>query len=167
MTETNHPVARPTLPTSLLIGLGATIIFLALFALEISHGMIRENGTLAKSLFAFPPTLLLFWGMLTRQRWALLGARVAAFLGALWFFGWALAAAILRPVDQYGPVWVWIMGVSLVLGSILVAGFLGLGRASTRQHYGLTCPRCQQAYRGVKVYFSKDHSCASCGHGVP
>jgi hypothetical protein len=164
MAETAEHSKGHKLPASTLIGVSVAILFLALFALEISHGLFRENGKIARSLFAFPPLLAVFWGMLARRRWALLVARILAFLGALWFFMWTAIAIVVQYHDQYGPVWIWLTCVSLGLGGVLTAGFLGLGRSSTRRHYGLVCPQCETSVKGLRSYFSRQVHCAKCGH---
>lgn len=151
------------IPTPLLGGLLAVMLFMALLALEISAGLVRENRTIANSLFVFPAVLTLFWGLLTRRRWALWFARLAAVLGSLWFCGWAIAAAVIRPTDTYGPVWIWILGVSIVLGSITLASYFALGRVSVKRHYAMHCPHCQSAAAGATAYFSRDLSCQTCG----
>jgi hypothetical protein len=153
-----------SLPAAAVAGIAVAILFLGLFALEISHGLFRQDGKLAKSLLAFPPVLLLLCGLLARRRWALFGARALALLGAGWFVFIAGYAAILRPHDRHGAVWIWILCVSLVLGAVLLTGFVGLGRPSTRRHYGLICPRCQRETRGLRPYFSAPVHCRGCGH---
>ncbi len=121
------------LPGPLIVAILVGILFLALFALEISHGLIREHGKLAKSLFAFPPVLALVWGLMTGKRWARVAARWAAGLGAAWFYFIAGLALVERPRDQFGPVWIWLLCVSLLLGSLLVLACWALGTASARQ----------------------------------
>lgn len=152
-----------SIPAALLVGLAAAILFMALFALEISDGLIRKNGTIAKSLFVFPLVLALFWGMLTHRRWALWFARLMAILGSLWFYGWGIAAAVIRPTDSYGPVWIWILTVSAILGSVTLAAYFALGRSAVKRHYAMVCPKCQSAAAGATAYFSAELTCRKCG----
>ncbi|MFO0898304.1 MAG: hypothetical protein U0836_12850 [Pirellulales bacterium] len=167
--NTRHDSAAATstsaLPAGLLVGVLVAILFLSLFALEISHGYFRENGQVAKSLFFFPPTVLLIWGMLKRRRWALLAARCAALLGSGWFYLWAVIAVVGQYQDEHGPVWIWLMGVSAILGSVLLAAFFGLGRATVAKHYGLVCPLCGQRISGLKAYFARQPRCRACAKG--
>ena len=119
--------------------LGALVVnalFLGLFALEISTGLARQGGVVAKSLFFFPPGLLLFWGLLTRRRLAWRLARWGSLVFALLFFGVAGAVCVYRPTDPRGPVWIWIACVSVVLGSIVFAG--GFGRSGGRRRDGIS-----------------------------
>ncbi len=167
--NTRHDSAATTstarLPAGLLVGVLTAILFLSLFTLEISHGYFRENGQVAKSLFFFPPTALLIWGMLARRRWALLAARCAALLGSAWFYLWAVIAVVGQYQDEHGPVWIWLMCVSAILGSVLLAAFFGLGRATVAKHYGLVCPRCGQRMGGLRAYFARQARCKACAKG--
>lgn len=164
MTHASEPKISGRLPASSVVGVAVVILFLSLFVLEISHGIFNEGGVVAKSLFFLPPTLALFWGMLTRRRWALGVARAVAIAGALWFFMWGAIAVAGQYHDQHGPVWIWLACVSFTLGGLLVAGFIGLGRPSTARHYGLVCPKCDECARGPQAYFSRDIHCKACGH---
>jgi hypothetical protein len=126
---------RP-IPASVLAALIVNAVFLALFALEISTGLARQGGVVAKSLFFFPPGVLLFWGLLGGRRWAWHLGRWSSLAFALLFLGVACAVCAFRPTDAHGPVWVWIACVSAVLGSVLfVGGFCALGRSSARRYF--------------------------------
>jgi hypothetical protein len=149
---------------SVLAAVGVAILFLALFALEISDGIMLHDGELAKSMWFFPPVLALFWGMLTRRRWALFAAWWLAFLATLWFAFIGVFACVAQPVDAQGRVWIWIACVSAVLGTLVGIGFVGLGRPSARRHYGLTCPRCPGGATGLRACFTRQVRCTGCGH---
>jgi hypothetical protein len=132
-----RPPAR-SIPASVLGAIVVNALFLGLFALEISTGVAREGGVVARSLFLFPPALVLFWGLLTGRRWAWRVARWGSLGFALLYFGVSILVCVLRPSDQHGPVWVWIASVGVVLGMLLlVGGFHALGRPSARRHFGV------------------------------
>lgn len=156
------PIARP-LPKSVLVVASIAILFLALLALEISDGLARHGGRIARSLYVFPPVAALLWGILTHRRWAWLACRGAAALCGLLFASVGVFACVARPTDQYGAVWVWIACVSFVLGSILVAGFVALGRPSSRAHYRLECPACGRRLSGLRGYLAGVATCRGCG----
>lgn len=129
---------RRSVPASVLGAALVNALFLALFALEISDTVVRRDGGVAKSLFFFPPALVLFWGLVTGRRWAWHGVRWGSLGFALLYFGVSAVACVLQPADRQGPVWVWIASVGVVLGSLLfVGGFYALGRPSARQYFGI------------------------------
>lgn len=150
-------------PKSVLVAALIVILFLALLALEVSDGLNRHGGRIARSLYAFPPVLALLWGILTHRRWAWLGCRAAATLCGLLFAGVGVAACVARPRDQYGAVWIWIACVSFALASLLFAGFVALGRPSARGHYRLECPSCRRGLAGLIDYFRATATCRGCG----
>ena len=106
MSESGHDagaVARP-MPKSVLVAAAIAILFLALLALEISDGLTRHGGRIARSVYVFPPVVALLWGILTHRRWAWLACRGTAFLFGLVFTGVGVVACVARPTDQYGAV---------------------------------------------------------------
>ncbi|MBX7246008.1 MAG: hypothetical protein K1X53_10955 [Candidatus Sumerlaeaceae bacterium] len=134
---TPNEVSRGSLPASTVLGVLIAILFLSLFALEISHGIFREGGKWAKSLVAFPITVVLLYGMLSRKPWAWWAFRALSLAGAGWFLFIASLAAVSRPHDKHGAVWIWLLCVSLTLAALLLTAFIGLGRDSSRRHYGI------------------------------
>ena len=130
------------MPASVTGALVLNAVFLALFALEISTGLTRERGVLAKSLFFFPPALAIFLGLCAARRWAWQLARALSLLGSMFFFAVAVMVCIYQPIDDRGPVWIWIALVSVSLGSLLFAGgFHALGRPSAARYFAPSeCP---------------------------
>lgn len=155
-------IGRP-MPKSVLVAASIVILFLGLLALEISDGLVRHGGRVARSLYVFPPVVALLWGILTHRRWAWLACRVAALLFGLVFTGVGVAACVVRPTDQYGAVWIWIATVSFVLGSCLFAGFFALGRPSAKAHYRFECPTCRRRLTGPGAYLGATATCRGCG----
>jgi len=127
-----------TLPTSVVGAVTINALFLGLLALEISHGLSRQGGVIARSAFVFPLALALFWGLVCGQQWTWHLARWGSLLFALFYFSVSATVCVLRPTDHHGPVWMWIAAVGVVLGSLLLfGGFFALGRPSARNHFGL------------------------------
>jgi hypothetical protein len=124
---------RMPLPASVLGAVLINALFLGFFALETSSGLAREGGTIARSLFFFPPALLLFWGLVAGRRWAWHAARWSGLLFALAYLGISAVVCLLQPADQDGPVWIWIAAVGVVLGSF--GGFHALARPSARRYF--------------------------------
>jgi hypothetical protein len=124
-------------PASVLGAVAVNALFLGLLSLEISHGISRQGGVVAKSAYVFPFALALFVGLVCGQRWTWHLARWGSLGFALFYFGVSVAVCILRPTDRHGPVWIWIALVGLALGSILLlGGFYALSRPSARLHFG-------------------------------
>lgn len=121
------------MPASVAIAAAVLILFLALFALEVSDSWVAD-GSLARSAFFFPPTVVLFCGLLTRRLWAWWSIRVLTLLGTMWFAFWVVVSA----VGWFGGeamLRVWIGGVSLWLGGSLVVCFQMLGRPAARGYF--------------------------------
>ncbi len=129
---------RCSVPASVLGAVLVNALFLALFALEISDTVARRGGIVAKSWFFFPPALILFWGLVAGRRWAWHLVRWGSLGFALLYFGVSIVACVLQPMDQQGPLWIWIASVGVVLGSLLlIGGFYALGLPSARRHFGV------------------------------
>lgn len=108
------------------------VLFLSLFVLEMTDSIVFHHE-LARSAFFFPPAALLLWGVLTRRRWAWFATRAVTFVGALIFTatgGFAVLSTHIKPRDQHG-----IVTISLLLGAILAATFIALGRPAARNLY--------------------------------
>ncbi len=137
-----HSLSAPVSVKAALCGNG---LFLALFALEISDGLVRRGGAIHPlSTLAFGPALLLFCGQVAGRGWAWMAARVVALLFVLWFLAGSALVCVAQPHDEQGPVsvWVraWMVGVGLALAGVLAAGFVALGRPSARRYFGRECP---------------------------
>jgi hypothetical protein len=87
------------LPPSVLGAVTINALFLGLLALEISHGLSRQGGVIAKSAYVFPPALAVFWGLVSGHRWTWHLARWGSLLFALVYFSTSAAVCIFRPTD--------------------------------------------------------------------
>ena len=125
----------PTPPRSLIAAALVIVLFMSFFVLEITDSFIHHRQV-ARSAFFFPPTAILLWGVLTRRRWAWFVARGAMVAGVLAFGTTGIFAAFfatsLKPRDQNG-----IIGVSIFLCTLVVLGFVALGRPATRRLFGI------------------------------
>lgn len=135
----------PALPSGVRAAVAADGLFLAFFALELSDGLVRQDGRLVYwTNFLFPPALVLSYGLLAARRWAWWTSRALAAVGGLWFLGFVVVIpfADLRgpggPVPWYGRVYM--AGVSLVFAGIVAATFWSLGRPEARRYFGIGEP---------------------------
>lgn len=110
------------------------VLFMCFFVLEITDSIVNHRAV-ARSVFFFPPTAVLLWGVLTRRRWAWHVARGATFAGVLVYGSVALFAcfaANLDPANRRG-----IFLVSCFLALLVALAFTALGRPSARRHFGI------------------------------
>lgn len=130
------------MPSGVRAAVAANVLFLAFFALELSDGLVRQDGRIFYwTAVLFLPALLLFCGLFAAQRWAWWTFRGAAALGTLWFLGFVAVIPFANlqaegvPVPWYGRVYM--ACVSLVFAGILAGAFWSLGRPETRNYFGL------------------------------
>ncbi|MBW8863899.1 MAG: hypothetical protein JF609_03060 [Verrucomicrobia bacterium] len=119
-------------PASVALIALVVILFLSLFALEITDSIVFHHQV-ARSVFLFPPAAGLLWGVLNRRRWAWFLARILTLAGVLIFGATNLLALLsphMKPRDLHG-----ILVISTLLCLILIATFLALGRPGTKNHY--------------------------------
>jgi hypothetical protein len=135
-----------TMPSAVRMAVTANIFFLALFALEISDGLVRRGGaihTISAAMFA--PMLGLLYGLLSARRWAWWISRGVSALFCLWFLGFSALIPFADLRGEHGPVpWegrIYMIGVSLVLAAILAGGFIALGRPTARSYFGSLQPK--------------------------
>jgi hypothetical protein len=135
-----------SLPSAVRMAVTADILFLALFALEVSDGLVRRGGAIHPlSAALLVPTLLLLGGLLSARRWAWWIARGVAAVAALWFLAFLAVIPFAELRAEQGPVpWygrIWMIGVSLVLAGILTSGYRSLGSRTARDYFGFGQPR--------------------------
>jgi hypothetical protein len=130
------------MPSGVRAAVAANVLFLAFFALEVSDGLIRQNGRIFYwTTVLLLPALLLFCGLLAAQPWAWWTFRGAAALGTLCFLGFVAVIPFANlqaegvPVPWYGRVYM--ACVFLAFAGILAGAFWSLGRPATRNYFGL------------------------------
>ncbi len=121
------------------------LLFLGLFALEISDGLVRRGGVVhTMSSTLFPLALVLYCGLLLAQRWAWWTCRGLTAICAIWFLAFiaiipfAYLQAGGEPTPWYGRIYM--MAVSLTLASIMAYVFTALGRPEAKKYFGLLSP---------------------------
>ncbi|MEX0936232.1 MAG: hypothetical protein WDZ59_00115 [Pirellulales bacterium] len=133
---------EPGMPASVRLAIACNVLFLAFCALELSDGMVRQDGRIFYwTTMLFLPALLLLHGMTSAQRWAWWTARVLTAAFALWFLAVALAIPFAdvrsggEPVTRWGRVWM--IGISLMFVSGAAASFRVLGFTEARHFFGV------------------------------
>jgi hypothetical protein len=135
-----------SMPSAVRMAVTVDVVFLALFALEVSDGLVRRGGAIhSLSAALFARTLLLLGGLLSARRWAWWIARGVAAVAALWFLAFMALIPFAELRAEHGPVpWygrVWMIGVSLVLAGILTGGYRSLGSRTARDYFGFRQPQ--------------------------
>lgn len=133
-----HPDTPARTPRSVIAAALVITLFMSLFVLEITDSIVFHRQV-ARSVFCFPPTAVLLWGVLMRRRWAWYAARLAMLLGIFAFGATGIAAAwffpAIKPRDQQG-----IIVISLILCTLLTLAFAALGRRSARELFNVEKP---------------------------
>ena len=122
------------MPRSVLFVACIVIVFIALFVLEISDSLVLHHGQVARSIFFLPVAALLFWGILTRRRWAWIVTRCLSALASVLYGGVGIAVWIVFTHLQTG-LKLWLTTVSAGLLALTLSAFLSLGRAQARAYF--------------------------------
>jgi hypothetical protein len=130
------------MPTPVRLAITGNVLFLSFCALELSDGLVRQDGRVFYwTSVLFFPALFLLIGLALARRWAWWIARFLTTSFALGFIG--VAAAIPfgdvrshgEPVSPWGRVWM--IAVTLLFVSAALFVFRVLGAAESRCYFGM------------------------------
>jgi hypothetical protein len=140
-----HSGAGEKMPSAVRMAVTGIAILAAFFALELCDRLVRQDGRIFYwSTFLLPPVLLLYAGLLARQRWAWWISRAFTGLAMLWFGGFMAIVPFAHletdgvPAPWYGRVYV--AAVSLAFAAIFALAWRSLARPETRAYFGINSP---------------------------
>lgn len=138
------------MPSAVRMAASGIAILAAFFALELCDRLVRQDGRIFYwSTFLLPPVLLLYVGLLARQRWAWWISRGFTGLAMLWFAGF-IAVVPFAPLQNNGVPAPWygriyVAGVSLAFAAIFAVAWRSLAKPETRAYFGINRPERLQA----------------------
>lgn len=133
------------MPSAVRMAVTGIAILAVFFALELCDRLVRQDGRIFYwSTFLLPPVLLLYAGLLARQRWAWWISRGFTGFAMLWFAGFIVVVPFAPleadgvPAPWYGRVYV--AGVSLAFAVIFALAWRSLAKPETRAYFGIRSP---------------------------